>query len=250
MGSHRIISEPLSLITIDFWGTLVDPRIGGEARHKVRHQALCELAWNHQEDLSEHNIEAAAERASENFNRIWLNDHRTPITKELVKTILKQIGIPASENEVKELVRQFEESLWEGPPALAEGSADIIKALAEQRSLAIISDTKYSPGRVIRTYLDNHSLLHYFDAFVFSDEVGYSKPSPRAFEQVLEDTGAEAHISCHIGDRMDTDVAGAKGVGMKAILFTGIFDRRGNDKSGISPDYTCNHWKEIGGLLV
>lgn len=238
------------LITIDFWGTLVDPKKGGEIRKQIRHQVLCEVVWKHADDLPEHDIEAAVEHASENFNRIWLNDHRTPLTKELVNTILDHIGIHATENELEHLVMKFEESLWEGPPALAKDAAAVISELGKSNTLALISDTMFSPGRVLREYLRRYELMEYFDEFVFSDETGYSKPHPDAFEKVLQKTGAGAEKSWHIGDRMDTDIKGAKGVGMKAILFTGIWDRRDADKTGIPPDYVCASWLEVASVIL
>lgn len=242
--------ELSSLITIDFWDTLVDPKEGGETRSRIRHQALCEIAWRHIEDLPEHDIEAAVQHASDSFNRIWLNDHRTPLTEELVNTILEHIGIPATEQESTYLVRQFEQSLWEGPPALATDAATVIDKLSEKHNLALVSDTMFSPGRVLREFLSRQQLLDYFDDFVFSDETGYSKPNPKAFESVLAKTGSNAKESYHIGDRLDTDVKGAKGVGMNAILFTGISDRSGVDDIDIAPDHVCTSWQEIAELLT
>jgi putative hydrolase of the HAD superfamily len=244
------MNKTTSLISIDFWDTLVDPRAGGEDRSRVRHQALCEIVWNHQDDLPERDIQAAVRHASESFNRIWLNDHRTPLTEELVQTILDHIGIPVTKSESQHLVRQFEESLWEGPPALAPGARQVIRTLSKTHTLALISDTMFSPGRVLREYLRRNGLLEYFDDFVFSDETGYSKPDPKAFERALTKAGAYTRDAFHIGDRMDTDVRGAKAVGMKAILFTGVVDRSATRHTQWTPDYICRSWREVQKVLT
>ena len=52
----------------------------------------------------------------------------------------------------------------------------------------------------------------------FSDEEQIAKPSPEIFLKTLIELGGKPNRSTHIGDRPETDIMGAKGVGMRAIL--------------------------------
>ncbi len=240
------------MVSIDFWDTLVDAAVGGKKRRQIRHEALFEIAGEYVRELPEAQIEAATNEASEEFNRIWFNQQRTPDTEELISNILNNLGIPATKIEMDYLIKEFEESLMEGQPAILDGAKVTIESLADKYRITLISDTMYSPGRVIRDFLEEHGLLDHFDSFLFSDEAGFSKPNPKAFHKMLKDTGCIAEKSFHIGDRLNTDIAGAKEVGMKAILFTGISKKSNNSDPDMNaePDYSCKNWQEVHELLL
>lgn len=56
------------------------------------------------------------------------------------------------------------------------------------------------------------------DLVVTSKEVGADKPEPPIFLVALERAGVNAREAIYIGDQYQTDVLGARGVGIKAIL--------------------------------
>lgn len=55
-------------------------------------------------------------------------------------------------------------------------------------------------------------------ACVAADALGALKPHPRAFESCAAALGVASSAIAHIGDRLDTDVAGARAAGMAAGL--------------------------------
>ncbi len=57
-----------------------------------------------------------------------------------------------------------------------------------------------------------------FDAEVFSNSVGMSKPDPRIYRHCCELLGVEPHEAVFVGDGANDELAGARRVGMEAIL--------------------------------
>ena len=70
-------------------------------------------------------------------------------------------------------------------------------------------------------------LSPYLDFTVGSEEVGIEKPHPPIFMAALEKVGVSPEEVLHVGDQVRSDVMGAEGVGMKAILI---------DRSGYTPE--------------
>lgn len=80
--------------------------------------------------------------------------------------------------------------------------------------LAVVSNWDERLPRV----LEELDLARWFDAVVYSWEVGVEKPHPAIFERALAALGVEPHEALHVGDGMRDDVEGALGVGMEALF--------------------------------
>jgi putative hydrolase of the HAD superfamily len=83
--------------------------------------------------------------------------------------------------------------------------------------------------------LGKFGLIDYFDAMVFSSDLGIAKPSPMIFSEALKTLSVAPEAAVYVGDNLVADIAGAQQVGMKAIWI----NRAGQDhvKSGIEPDF-------------
>jgi putative hydrolase of the HAD superfamily len=65
-------------------------------------------------------------------------------------------------------------------------------------------------------------LVSQFDFIAASSRVGFEKPHPEIFQWALEQAKVSPAEAVHVGDHLDADVAGARGVGIQAVLI----DRR------------------------
>jgi putative hydrolase of the HAD superfamily len=83
--------------------------------------------------------------------------------------------------------------------------------------LGVISNT-LQPGRYLDEALTRRGLLDYFVARLYSSELGVAKPHPAIFRAALAALDVAPERALHVGDRLKADVAGARGVGMKAVL--------------------------------
>jgi putative hydrolase of the HAD superfamily len=60
-------------------------------------------------------------------------------------------------------------------------------------------------------------LTSLLEVMVISEEVGIKKPDPRIFRMALDRLGVDASEAVFVGDNLELDIAGARGVGMRAL---------------------------------
>jgi len=75
--------------------------------------------------------------------------------------------------------------------------------------------------------LNDLDLLRYFDTLTYSQEAGAEKPAPEPFMLALRRARRKPEQCVHVGNSLEQDVAGARGVGVRPILL----DREGNQTS-------------------
>lgn len=79
------------------------------------------------------------------------------------------------------------------------------------------------PASLIDVRVNALGLSGYIDAVVSSADVGLAKPDAGPFLKALELLRVDPHEALFVGDRAETDVAGARAAGMRAVLL----ERRG-----------------------
>ncbi|HTS16725.1 MAG TPA: HAD family hydrolase [Verrucomicrobiae bacterium] len=84
--------------------------------------------------------------------------------------------------------------------------------------MGVVSNCSYGQ-EVIRYELAKHSLAERLEFIMVSAEYAVRKPAPLLFETAAAKLGLEARDIWFVGDRLDTDVAGAKAAGMTAVWF-------------------------------
>ncbi len=96
------------------------------------------------------------------------------------------------------------------------------------------------------TYPERCGLEGRFAFVVFSQDVQVEKPDPKIFQITAERAGCELTQMLHVGDSLESDVAGAKNVSVPSVWL----NREGvpND-TGIQPDYEVASLTEIPTIL-
>ena len=83
--------------------------------------------------------------------------------------------------------------------------------------LGLLSNTHW-PRAFHDRFLERDGLADLLDARLYTSELEFQKPHPSAFAAALEALEVEAGEAVFVGDRPWDDIAGAKGVGMRAVL--------------------------------
>lgn len=209
----------MKLVTFDFWNTLFLDRDEG-VRHKKRIEFAYERIRKHRSGVSVADVEVAFEKAHTLFSTQW--DLRRSVTMDRhFSAMLQHMGLEVPEDDANSVVDYFETILLDYPPVLIENAREAVQHAAADMRVGLISDTGYSPGRTLVRILEGHGLSSYFQAFSFSNETGVLKPSAEAFQKILRELDVKPEEAVHIGDLEDTDIAGAKALGMKAIKYIG-----------------------------
>lgn len=127
-----------------------------------------------------------------------------------------------------------------------EEAVPVLKSLRERGyKVGVISNFSIPEGA--RRLIAAHGLESHLDVIVISGEINRRKPSPEIFNMALNYLRVKSSEAVFVGDTPDTDIRGAKGVGMKAILID-----RGNISAGSiedKPDFIIKSLKEILALI-
>ena len=127
----------------------------------------------------------------------------------------------------------------------ARAMPGVLDALERFHALGIrtgvVSNTSFSE-RVIRYELQKHGLAEHFQFVMVSSEYCVRKPNRMLFEIAAKRLGLEPGDIWFVGDRLDTDVAGANAVGMRTVW---LRPASVNDTESHGADRSAATWEEI-----
>ena len=241
------------VISFDLWDTVfaddsdeLKRRALGLPSKTVERRNLVHQFLSRHSPIDRALVDCAYNTADSAFSQIWHHQHVTWTVEVRLRVLLRGLKRELPDEELRELVRLHEEMELLSRPDLVPGVADALRALARKYRLAVISDTIFTPGRALRELLAGYGLLDLFAAFVFSDEVGCSKPAPAMFRRAAELMGCRLDEMVHVGDREANDIAGPKNVGVRAVLLTAGINRR---SAGTLADAVCADYRHLPDII-
>ncbi len=238
----------IRVVTVDLWNTLVGAA-GSNRRQADRLRRIQAYAARIGVELSEGAVLQALQETWRYYRSLWRGQQRTPTSEELTAFLWRVLTLPEEPRMVQQLAEELAYGVLESPPPLLPQAQETVAVLAEHYRLGLISDTAFSPGRVLRELLGRYGLADFFAVYSFSDETGVAKPHPRAYTTVLEALQARPEEALHIGDLEATDIQGAKQLGMYAVLFLGDPESEFPPPAQTSADAVAHHWQHIPRLI-
>ena len=212
----------LQAVTFDLWQTLLldSAENLGRAR-QARVQGIQEILARSGRAVPLAAVERAYDLAGRRLEALWA-EHRDAGPRVQIGWMLEALGADGSAPDDRGRMEALEAAYCH--PILAfmphpnHNAREVLAALRERGlRLALICNTGRTPGKTLRLVLERLGLLPHLSVLTFSDEVGLRKPHPAIFRQTLDALGVEACAAVHIGDDAATDIAGARGVGMRAV---------------------------------
>lgn len=214
--------KPLAAVTFDCWNTLLVDRALDAAR-ALRVAALIEAAVAHGIQLEDARALAVIRAAHLRHVELWSRGVGSG-SLEMAGWSLEAVGIHGA-SLAPDLGHRFEEAGLAGSVAALPGAGDTLEALRRRGvRTALVCDTGFSGGRVVRQFLARVGLLELLEVQVFSNEVGVPKPHRRMFDAALEPLAVAADDAVHVGDLKRTDVQGGRGAGMGTVRIHATYD--------------------------
>jgi putative hydrolase of the HAD superfamily len=161
------------------------------------------------------------------------------------ETLLKQLGLSRLKGPwIHRTTLQYWKTYAQASPMFSDTMSTIHRLKKAGFRLGMVSDSDGTPGMKMRR-IRRQPFLKYFEAIVVAGEdTPNVKPSRRPFTLVAEQLGLHPRNCVYIGDNPNTDIDGAKGVGMMMILLK----RRG--PKGGRPDYLVRSLSDAARLVI
>ena len=198
----------IKAIGFDFFGTLVDAKADVNLCIESLHQRLCE----HQIQIRLEEFLQAYRTVTADYRRIRQETHKEVNNRVWVAETIKKFGYtltPDSPVIVEAVDAYFS-------PWILTLQKDALPTLSELRKnfrtglISNFTDTNY-----IYRSLKDLGLSDSFDCVIVSEEVGWRKPHPAIFKKFLETLNVKAEETLFVGDELESDIYGAKEMGMK-----------------------------------
>jgi HAD superfamily hydrolase (TIGR01549 family) len=127
------------------------------------------------------------------------------------------------------------------------GARDVLADLTEAGyKIALLSNTMFT-GSIHQADLRRFDLEPYFDAMLFSADLGLWKPNAAPYLYLLEKLGAAPENAVFVGDSPEHDVVGGRNAGMYTIYFRS--SDRFREPDGVQPDKTIHGLDELPRVL-
>lgn len=197
-------------ISVDFWHTLAEPnKAYGLRRNTIlADHYLCQPAQ-------------AGERYKElknSWEQLAVSTGLVPDVETLRQQMNLKFDYKLSQRQFAVMLQTLEDNFLLLPPIICDDSLHLLRQLkAAGLTLSVSSNTNFIiRGRVLSGYLPDNL----FSFQLFSDQLGYCKPSPVFWSSVLMQAGrvngllTQPQQILHVGDSVECDGVGASAMGM------------------------------------
>ncbi len=212
----------LKAVTFDLWQTLLlDTPEGLQKARADRVWGVCEALRRQGFRVELREVGRAYDGMAEHLERVWAAQQDVGSHGQ-VRLLLDGLGlaerIRPDSPLMDSLVDAYSLPILSALPLVNDGAREVLARLRKDGlSLALICNTGRTSGRMLRLVLNRLGLAPFLAVLTFSDEVGLRKPHPEIFRRTLSALAVNPEEAAHVGDDVRTDIAGARGVGMRAI---------------------------------
>ncbi|MGC9209915.1 MAG: HAD family hydrolase [Acidilobus sp.] len=194
-------------VSFDVWGTLLDLRVAREAVIEAISRASGVPAEKVRSAVAEADREVRRLRRTRGLG----GSESVRLSLDIVARGIGYAGdLLHVANEAVASLRPEAVVLGDAPAAIRYVSSAGLK-------VGVLGNTLFWSSSATKILLEK-AFGNVFSFVGFADEIGFSKPDPRAFELAASSMDVDVSELAHVGDRASEDMGGALAVGAKAIL--------------------------------
>lgn len=190
------------------------------------------------------------EQLRESYSRLLEEIHARLLSGELTlqearrerfRRLFSELGEEATDEALQRAVEGYAAAYREAWLPLS-GAEELLLEVGGRAKVAVVTNNLLAEQR---DKLRALGLARYVDELVASEEVGVAKPDPGIFRVALERLGCSAEAAIMVGDSWESDVAGARAAGVRAVWL----NRRGLDCPDPKMAWEVGSLSEGGALL-
>ena len=152
-------------------------------------------------------MEAAQHDGKETHNRFWIS------------TALQELGHEVQPDDARiALAVETYFGAFVDYAVPIPGTVEMLAALKGKYRLGLLSNLTHAPAAL--RIIAKLGMASFFDAVVVSGQLGYRKPHPRVFLELLDQLGTPKEQTAFVGDNLEADIRGAHQMGLQPIWMT------------------------------
>jgi putative hydrolase of the HAD superfamily len=226
-----VIAPPRALL-FDYGGTLVE-EVGVDIR--AGNEWLWSQASHRPDDVTLDDVLARARLITADVASLRERVHLEIAWPALTKLIHDFLGVRFDRS-----IAELELGFWNASVKTREmpgARAALDQCHEAGLPMAVVSNTSFGEP-VIRHELARYGLTDHLAFVMVSSDYSVRKPNPLLFEVAAARLGMAAREIWFVGDRLDTDIAGAKAAGMTAVWF----NRDADEPPSADVDLSVSDW--------
>jgi putative hydrolase of the HAD superfamily len=250
----KSLMHNIKAIAFDLFNTLitVEPHGLGEALNRlVRSLKGSGLALEYEAFKQAHReaairfLEETRKDGTETHNRFWISE------------ALKTLGydVPPDDPRIAAAVDSYFSAFLD-LCHLIPGTGEMLQALKARYRLGLLSNFTHAPAA--KNIIEHVGLDHSFDVILISGDLGFRKPHPFVFRQLIDRLGFEKDQILYVGDDPETDITGAGRAGIQPVWTTYVREnnipaapgiRVGSDETPDLDIPRISKWEDLFSLL-
>ena len=233
-------------IIFDYIGTLVNCRGYNMAdSENTLYNSLSQAGFN----VDKKHFLDAYEVAHKKYRIVRYQQFREVTNSIWVAEALTSLGYPVSQEDsrVKAALNVFFQDFID-TLELREGAKKLLSETAQQYRVGLLSN--FTHGPVIHKSLRKVGINQFFNAIIVSEEVGWRKPSPVIFQDMLQRLNIRACDAVYVGDSPLEDIKGAKDMGIRTVFVPSQFNSfKDLEESKQEPNYSVENLQVLSKKL-